>query len=645
MELQLIDYILGKNEIEDSKNMPQDCSCQALNEETVMSAKSIKKRTGSYYTPEHLASLITKDTIFKWLSERVDAPIRNVEDLVELSTTTRKELLKGVKCVTILDPAVGEGVFLLAAANWLKKIRISLGDKDTEKKQRQSIAADCLFGVDYAQHAIISCKNKISDWVSRDKKSDTKLNVRYGNSLVGFVKIPPDIETITVIELDNVLRQRFRPRNSGKTRNHLDIVKPFHWGLEFPNVFLSENPGFDIVVGNPPYGSILGPIERPFITNLYPHNVGGGKIGTWNSAAHFLVRATSLMKEGAQLGFLVPNSFLRVKQFSKTRYFLLNHTKLWKVVDEGSPFDGVTLEMVSLFCERTEIDGEHSIRVESRRQGHEQSNVLSSSVLRESSVFPIYYDHILTKILKRGQKGLLVAGRGRDIPMRHVRKTQTSKFSIPYISSGRSVQRYGLRSQHVFYTDDWFHQDSALKASFENEFLVATKNYRYPRCILKPRGMIHGGGIVKITPLYNNADLHVLGLILNSKLVKQVCIRYLTNYSQLTCCLNTGIMGELPLVLPKQSQVYRGLFDALSHLHSQQEEPSDSEHIPILDRLANALVYSLYFGDNSLEKLVNKGLSDLYATAQEPDIAKMTDEILADPFVKELERLCSFPTS
>jgi len=274
--------------------MRQDYSYQAVNDETVRSAKSIKKSTGSYYTPEHLANLITQDSIFKWLSERVSSTIRNVNDLSELSSIKRNKLLNDVKCITILDPAVGEGVFLLAAANWLRKIRTSLGDKETEKSCRQSIAADCLFGVDLAQHAIISCKNKINDWVNGEKKSETKLNIRHGNSLVGYVIIPPDIETPTVDELDNVLHQRLHPRNPGQMMKSLDIAKPFHWGLEFQNVFLRETPGFDIVVGNPPYGSILGPIERPFITNSYPHNVGGGKIGTWNSAAHFLVRATSV---------------------------------------------------------------------------------------------------------------------------------------------------------------------------------------------------------------------------------------------------------------------------------------------------------------------------------------------------------------
>ena len=30
-------------------------------------------------------------------------------------------------------------------------------------------------------------------------------------------------------------------------------VTPFHWEIEFPEVFDRENPGFDAIVGNPPF--------------------------------------------------------------------------------------------------------------------------------------------------------------------------------------------------------------------------------------------------------------------------------------------------------------------------------------------------------------------------------------------------------
>jgi hypothetical protein len=100
----------------------------------------------------------------------------------------------------------------------------------------------------------------------------------------------------------------------------------------------------------------------------------------------------ALLNDDGQLGFLVPNSILRVKQFTKIRDFILNKARLWKIVDEGSPFVGVTLEMVSLFMEKVKSNGDHHIRVESRRNGLEQTNVVAHSVLSESGIFSIYHE-------------------------------------------------------------------------------------------------------------------------------------------------------------------------------------------------------------------------------------------------------------
>src|SRR5262249_23819955 len=36
-------------------------------------------------------------------------------------------------------------------------------------------------------------------------------------------------------------------------RNGTAPVVPFHWPLEFPEVFDRKNPGFDAIVGNPPF--------------------------------------------------------------------------------------------------------------------------------------------------------------------------------------------------------------------------------------------------------------------------------------------------------------------------------------------------------------------------------------------------------
>ncbi|MHA3962577.1 MAG: Eco57I restriction-modification methylase domain-containing protein [Candidatus Thorarchaeota archaeon SMTZ1-45] len=602
-------------------------------------SRTHRKNTGTFYTPESLAKLIAQDAIFAWISNRVGCMIMDIEGLDRLTPSIQRHLLQDIKDITILDPAVGDGIFLISAGELISEIRLALGDKESREVVRKTTVNDSLFGVDLSKQAVESCIKRLAKW-SRLSSRPRDTNIKVGNSLVGHIN-PIQGKTSTQDELDIELARTLNPRKVDEVLDELRATLPLHWPITFSQVFSDTSPGFDIILGNPPYGSILGSIERRYISSRYSCLVGGGRDGTWNSAAHFLVRCISLMKDGGQLGFLVPNSFLRVKQFSKTRNFLLSNTRLWKIVDEGSPFDEVTLEMVSIFCEQPEVDKEHEIRVVSRRHGLEQSNIVSSRILKESKVFPIYHDHIFEKILKRGKRHLLVAGRGRDIPKDHVRKKKTSKFKIPYITSGRSVQRYYINDKHVFFTDDWFHQDSALMESFESELLVATKNYRYPRCILKPAGMIHGGGIVRITPLYDNADLKVLGLILNSRLVRQISIRYLTNYSQLTCCLNTGIMEELPIKLPEEPLLYRRLFDKLSHLHSNQQGTTRVEIIA-LERLADALVYSLYFGDNGLEQRMLKESDDLCVIAQEPEVVTMVEEIFSYPLIKELKRLGSY---
>lgn len=627
---------------QDCINMRHNSSYHLSAKDSYSPSRTHRKNTGTFYTPEPLAKMIAKDAIFAWLSKKAGYIIKEIEELDGVKPSKREILLHDIKEISILDPAVGAGIFLVSAGELLSELRLSLDEEGSREEIRTAIVNKSLYGVDLATHAVNSCIEKLAKWGRLSSKS-RGTNIMIGNSLVGFVN-PIENKISTQVEMNKALAKILNPKRMDEILRELRVTHPLHWLMAFPRIFENTPPGFDIILGNPPYGSILGPIERHFISSTYSCSVGGGSNGTWNSAAHFLVRCFSLIKDGGQLGLLVPNSFLRVKQFSKTRNFLLNNTKLWKIVDEGSPFDEVTLEMVSIFCERAMVDCEHEIKVVSRRQGLEQSNMLPSRILKESQVFPIYHDHIFAKILEKGKRHLLVAGRGRDIPKQHVRKRKTSKFRIPYITSGRSVMRYSLNDKHVFFTNNWFQRDSALMESFENEFLVATKNYRYPRCILKPAGIIHGGGIVRITPLYDNADLKVLGLILNSRLVKEISIRYLTNYSQLTCCLNTGIMEELPILLPERPSLYRKLFEILSDLHSNQKDTFRGD-IEVLERLADALVYSLYFGDNGLEQQVFREADDLCSTAREPDIVKLVDEIHSYPLVRELEYLGNYSTS
>lgn len=79
--------------------------------------------------------------------------------------------------------------------------------------------------------------------------------------------------------------------------------KPFHWALEFPEVF--ERGGFDGIVGNPPFmggSKITGAMGTNYRFILV--NYIAGKNGNSDLVAYFFLRASRLIGEEASFGFL-----------------------------------------------------------------------------------------------------------------------------------------------------------------------------------------------------------------------------------------------------------------------------------------------------------------------------------------------------
>ncbi len=570
-------------------------------ENETISSKFQKKQLGSFYTPLSLAERIATESLNSWLNERLHID--------------RENLIEQIRNLKILDPACGDGVFLKVAAFWLDKTLEELGDITPETERHRSILSNSLYGVDIDIEAVEDCRDGLLQLWNTGQSNDNVIrekiceNIRRGNSLTSF-----------------------------------------DWMDEFSSIMKRQNPGFDVILGNPPYGNILSKKERATIQDSYPFIVGGNRTGTWNSAAHFIVKASTLLRMDGELGFLIPNSILRVKQFTKTREFLLEQMNLWKIIDEGSPFDGVTLEMVTIFCRNLNSRVLDEVSVESRRPNHQQKNSVKREILAESNIISIYHDDIFERILRRGQKGFLTATRGRDIPKAYVRRERSKQFPIPYITSGRSVRRYRIDKNYKIFTNDWYLRNIGMKESYANDWLVATKNYRYPRCVIKPKGMINGGGIVRIIPTKENIDLRALGLILNSKLIQYICTRYLTNYSQLTTCLNTGILEELPIAYPNHPEEVAFLFEMLSTLYDSTDIPKRESCINIVEGFSEALVYELYFmKEQRLEDRLSKILADskgqmteiqtLCRKLKTNSIKSQINEIMKLPIVKQIESL------
>lgn len=84
---------------------------------------------------------------------------------------------------------------------------------------------------------------------------------------------------------------------------------PFHWEIEFPEVFDRENPGFDAIVGNPPFvggrriREALGDRLFDWLLTLHSQSSGNSDL-----AAHFFRRAFNLLRSAGAYGLIATNT-------------------------------------------------------------------------------------------------------------------------------------------------------------------------------------------------------------------------------------------------------------------------------------------------------------------------------------------------
>ena len=80
-------------------------------------------------------------------------------------------------------------------------------------------------------------------------------------------------------------------------------VRPFHWQIEFPEVFTRLNPGFDVLAGNPPFvgGTLIsGALGNSYLAYLIAMNADSGD--RMDLVAYFFRRVYLLLRSGGNAG-------------------------------------------------------------------------------------------------------------------------------------------------------------------------------------------------------------------------------------------------------------------------------------------------------------------------------------------------------
>ncbi len=109
-------------------------------------APAERSESGTFFTPSRLVSAVVRATLAAWLSRRLRVSEAEAAGLLEQPDDRAREALARV---TLLDPAVGSGAFLLGA---LEQLAIVLGGPASEARRR--VLRHNLFGVDLNPAAV-----------------------------------------------------------------------------------------------------------------------------------------------------------------------------------------------------------------------------------------------------------------------------------------------------------------------------------------------------------------------------------------------------------------------------------------------------------------------------------------------------------
>ncbi len=357
----------------------------------------VRKAGGVYYTPQYVVEYIVKNTVGKLIDGKTPKQIEKIK-ICDPACGSGSFLIGAYQY--LLDHyknyyySFFEKYSKDAANNKLNQYERNKAirernklpltpDGELDSHLRKEILLNHIFGVDIDTNAVevtklsllLKCMEGIT--VASIQKLDFKErvlptlenNIKSGNSLV-------DVDFY-----DSVI-------DFGEEKK----VKPFSWKKAFPEVFkiqktsenldfriqfekvknlqndtdkllnkyrLDEpegkykiNGGFDIVIGNPPYGALFLENELMYFKNRFQTAVWRGE-----SYLFFIEQGIRLLKPSGMLGYIIPDTLLNLGFTQPAREFLLRNTKIQEVVGlPSNVFSGATVDTIILLTEKSDFN-------------------------------------------------------------------------------------------------------------------------------------------------------------------------------------------------------------------------------------------------------------------------------------------------
>lgn len=146
--------------------------------------------------------------------------------------------------------------------------------------------------------------------LSTADKSEAKLNEKLLDlNIILNEAYDKDLNYFKPGKASELKRKAQKLLNEGKPDDQADR-KPFHWLVEFPEVFNNGKKGFDALVGNPPFlhgQKLTGTFGNNYREHLVK-SLANEKRGSADLCSYFFLRTSELLNKNGALGLLATNT-------------------------------------------------------------------------------------------------------------------------------------------------------------------------------------------------------------------------------------------------------------------------------------------------------------------------------------------------
>ncbi len=234
---------------------------------TIDEKPEVRKAGGVFYTPTYIVQYIVAQTLGKLLEGKKPGTRGSVSKL------------------KIVDPACGSGSFLIGAyqylLDWHRDQYVAADPKKHTKElyqgsagqwllttqEKKRILLNNIYGVDIDPQAVevtkLSLLLKVLEGES-EQSLFTQLRLFQERAL-------PDLDNNIKCGNSLIASDFYDNRQYSLLDDEYYRINDFDWKRAWPEIFSGANPGFDVVIGNPPYGAYLYDPEKEYLHAKYTH--------------------------------------------------------------------------------------------------------------------------------------------------------------------------------------------------------------------------------------------------------------------------------------------------------------------------------------------------------------------------------------